>query len=237
MTFNNSVTLSQKQLEDIASTSLFCGCSIDKVHNIINTYGYFEKFAKNEYIFDMHSKNKRLCILISGEALAIRKNGEKEVILNHIHENMLFGFASVFCEYENYISLIKASKNSTVLCFDEDKLTLILKENFNITQNYIRYLTKRVCFLNNKINSFIEPLPEVRVASFIYDEYKKSHEPNIYANATKIADILNISRQTLYRAFDTLENEEIIKKQYKFIEVINPDKLEQFIIKNKKVLE
>ncbi|MBQ4101111.1 MAG: Crp/Fnr family transcriptional regulator [Oscillospiraceae bacterium] len=228
-TYYNSIDIEDEQLKAISHSPLFMNCDIDQIRGIIDRYGYFEKFAKNQYIFDKNSTNHRLCILISGEVVVVRKTADKEVILNNISQNMMFGFASLFAGNEGFVSDVRASKNSVILSFDEDNLTSILKDNFNICKNYIAYLTRRVRFLNSKINSFTEPSPEIRVARFIYDEYSKSGCLKIYSNATKIADSLNISRQTLYRAFDILETEQIIKKQYKFIEIINLNLLEDFL--------
>ena len=78
-------------------------------------------------------------------------------------------------------------------------------------------LSKKIRYLNAKLDGFATPNAYSKLALFLY-------ENNGYRGSmTSLADLLDMSRMTLYRNLEILVEEKNIEKIGKTITVINPD--------------
>jgi CRP-like cAMP-binding protein len=95
-------------------------------------------------------------------------------------------------------------------------------------QNLVSFLADRISFLNSKINCITAGSSERKLALFIISSPRNEDgtvDPGM--SMTALAHALDLSRASLYRAFDALERAGIIKRYGKLITVISEEKLNE----------
>ena len=145
------------------------------------------------------------------------------MLMSVLGQNDLFGAAGMFCSEESYVVDITAKAATDVLMIPEGSLKDMMRRDFRITENYLKYLTSRIRFLNQRIDGFVMPTTEARLLLYI--------ETNAVDGAfspkfplTALADALCISRATLYRALDTLTARGMIERKGRTIIVKEANK-------------
>jgi hypothetical protein len=64
------------------------------------------------------------------------------------------------------VTILTAGKLTRILFFPQSLLTDMMKENSLIAENYIRFLTGRICFLNEKIQGLISVSADAALARY-----------------------------------------------------------------------
>lgn len=92
--------------------------------------------------------------------------------------------------------------------------------------NLISFLADRIVFLNSKIDYVTAGSSERKLAFFIKSSPQNENGTvNLGMSMTSLAHTLDLSRASLYRAFDSLEKEGAVKRSGKNITVISYKKL------------
>ena len=145
------------------------------------------------------------------------------IILNSFSQGGVFGAAGLFSDMEGYVSEIQAIRKSKVLFLPEEMLHSLFMRMPVAAENYIRYLSGRIRFLNNRIDSFTGGSAERRVAVFLLDAASKAGKADIRLaiTFTDLAESLNIGRASLYRAMDSLVEAGLISRKAKEISILN----------------
>ena len=81
-----------------------------------------------------------------------------------------------------------------------------------VAVNYIRYLSGRIRVLSGKIRSLAADSVEGRLKQYLLTSLTPDN-PRLNCAATELAKRLGISRASLYRAFETLESQGLIRRQ------------------------
>lgn len=146
----------------------------------------------------------QLCLLLRGAAVVEKQSGESLLRMRELTPGAVFGIASLFLDETQrpYPTRITALKNASVLIIPEHTLQSLLKQDFRLAENYIRYLTGKIHYLNARIGGLI--LPTVPERLLLYLE-QNAHNNSIVHGLTQLAQALCVSRATLYRALDALE--------------------------------
>lgn len=185
-------------------------------------------FESGEKIFSPHTHEKLLGFILHGEASVYSAYGGSSVLLRSLNVGDAFGISTLFGESEHFVSTIIAKKASSVIFFTPSTIENLLGENKEFRNNYIIFLSQRICFLNQKISCFTAGSPEKRLAVFLCSQ-KSDQRFSVSINANALSDMLNIGRASLYRAFDKLIAEGFIAKNGKTITLIDRNALEKAI--------
>ena len=95
------------------------------------------------------------------------------------------------------------------------------KENPQVSLNYIRFLSDRIQFLNRRIASFTAPNAEQTLLSFLRQQPQQRCEG---VSMVKLSEVLNIGRTSLYRVVQQLEQNGVIKREGRVIQLMEePD--------------
>ena len=187
-----------------------------------------KKFMSGEKIFSPNTHEKLLGFILIGEASVYSAYGESNVLLRSLTVGDAFGISTLFGESDHFISTIIAKKASSVIFFTPSTIENLLGENKEFRNNYIVFLSQRICFLNQKISCFTAGSPEKRLAVFLCSQ-KSEQSFCVSVNANALSDMLNIGRASLYRAFDKLISEGFIEKDGKNITLTDRNALEKAI--------
>ena len=103
----------------------------------------------------------------------------------------------------------------------------MLSSDSRFALNYITFMSERVRFLNHRIGQYTAKTVEGRLAKFFLScPMDKNGDITLAMSLIKIANHLSISRASLYRVMELMEDENIIKRRNKqLISILNLDEL------------
>lgn len=185
------------------------------------------EFEPGEKIYTRNHYDKSLGIVLSGELQAVKPESVA-LVLNTFYSGGIFGVAALFTNARQYVSDVVVVKRSRVLFLPQGILQGLFEVNSKIAENYISYLSNRICFLNGRIDNFTGGTAECRFANFLVSlSGRKNHalEFELPCTLTQLSNTLNIGRASLYRAIDDLSVAGIIKRSGKNIAIIDIDRL------------
>ncbi len=169
------------------------------------------------------AKGAELGILLSGEAFIFSADNGRSVILRTLKSGAVFGAASLFCREHAPLSLIRAGHACEVLLFSREAVSTLLESNRTFLYRYITLLSERVEFLNRKIRCFTAGSAERRLALWLLGE--EENEVLLPASLSAFAEMLDIGRASLYRAFEKLEAGGLLKKDGRRILLLDKPKM------------
>lgn len=214
-------------LESLSECPIFRNISKEDLCSIAEKYASFSVCEKNEVIFSEKNYTRSLVIIIRGSASVTKQSNNSKILMSILKKGDIFGMATLFFEEENYLTQITALEKVTMAVFSKENVQKIFSLYPVISENYITILSEKIHFLNKKISTYTKSEAIQKVASFILQcaNLEKTQSVLPYS-ITSIADALNVGRASVYRAFDTLENDSVIKREGKKIIILNLSALE-----------
>lgn len=198
--------LDETALWVLLKTALFQNLSSGQLQHLLANRGSLREFATGEILYDPHHFQRAIGIVLKGR---LKVSTENDVVLNQLNVGSMFGVAGLFLEGKAYVTLIRALIPSQVYFLTVDDLESLFKEEYLICQNYLRFLSQRIVFLNQRISSFVAPNPAEALYAFLTRLASAAESETFHLSISKqeICRQLNISRTTLYRAWDQLKHE------------------------------
>lgn len=172
-----------------------------------------EHFSQNETLQNTIHSNK-IGIIFKGKAII--KSGDDGVIIRKLAKGDVYGAAALF-EAPKHSTVVKSVTECTVITMTRDFIEKCIVENKTIAINYIEFLSKRVSFLNSKINAYTAKSAENKLYNYLLQLPREKNVINLTVDMSTIAKMIGIGRATLYRAFEKLETGGIIIKTDKQI--------------------
>lgn len=220
----------KKSVIDSLSTSpLFKGLGTEELIKLTNEYMSVRICEKNEIIISETNYTRALGIIIKGSASVIKHSGQSEILMSILKKGDIFGMATLFYEEENYLTEIRAKEKVTMAVFSKENVRKMLSFYPQVNENYITILSEKIHFLNNKISTYTRAENIRKVAFFIIqNKDEKKMEVTLPYSITKFADALGVGRASVYRAFETLESENVINRDGKKITILDFSALEKY---------
>ena len=209
--------------EIINEIFLLNGLSDNEKTEIISLFNESTIFKKGEVIYSANTYKNAIGYVISGTAEALSGNSDG-VFMKNFTKGSVFGVAAIFTDNDDYISRIIAKTDVEILFIKEDVLKYIFNKYPKTSLNYISFLTEKVRFLNNKLNLLSCQSAEETVYSYLSNISDSEGNAKIPVSMTLLSKMLGIGRATLYRCFDSLENERKIIRENNSIKVIKNEK-------------
>ncbi len=180
-----------------------------------------QHYHTGEEIFSPTQASPMLGILLRGSAIVEKLSGKNPMRMSQLAPGSLFGLASIFLDQAQrvYPTKITASKDCYALLIPEDSLRKMMQADFRLTENYLRYLTGRIYFLNERIDGLIMPTVAERMLLYLQSNAQNNC---LRHGLTQLAQALSISRATLYRALATLEEQGLIRRDGRLITLLPP---------------
>lgn len=207
--------ISKQKLQLVAKTFLFQGVDEFTVERMIQDERCEKKrYLKGEVIFDEEHFIPSLGILLSGEVRVEKNTADgKRLRISSMGPGGCFGAAAMFHQRGSYLNVITAEKGTEVLFLSEELITWAMQRDSVITENYIRYLSDRIWFLNGKIAALTAGSAEQRLAVYLLEH------GGAETSMTKLSQTLGIGRASLYRALEDMEEHNLISRGNKTIEI------------------
>jgi CRP-like cAMP-binding protein len=214
----------------LAKSFLFSGIDEDAVDAAFNSEGCTcREFEPDEPIYTRTRFQKSMGLVLTGELKACKTGVDgQRLILNTFFAGGIFGIAGLFNNSTQYVSNVIAVKRSRVLFLSQELLHSLFQHDYRIAENYISYLSNRICFLNGRIDNFTGGSAQCRLASYLVSLSSKSPEPlsfELPCSYSQLANMLNIGRASLYRALDELCSSGVIRREGKEITILDFERL------------
>lgn len=221
--------LNDAEIELVMKTELFRGSPRSMLMRIIAVSDCtVEEYSKNDIVFSKTSFTRSLGIVLGGKLRVIKENADKRpIVMSTLQSGSLFGAAALFNSQGEYVTQITAIEHSRILFLPQRLIKRMIEREPEIAENYIRYLSERILFLNRKIYFLTAGTAEQRLASFLLDNLSEGEYSEMPMPMHRLADALNMSRASLYRAFDLLIESGAVSKQGKLVCISNAELLNQ----------
>lgn len=158
---------------------------------------------------------RSLGVILAGR-LEVRK---AQLIVSMLQPGDLFGAAALFHTRGNYATTLTARTHASVLLFPQSLVEDLFAQAPEAAMAYIRYLSGRVRFLSDKLDQLLAGGAEERLARYLTDR-RQGSLVTLDCSLTGLAARLNVSRASLYRAFDTLEEAGAVLRHGRTIEIL-----------------
>lgn len=179
-------------------------------------------YEKNEVVYDKTNFSRSLGIVLEGRLRVTKENADKRpIVMSTLQRGAMFGAAALFNSEPEYATKITAIEHSRVLFLPQRLIKRMIEREPEIAENYIRYLSERILFLNRKIYFLTAGTAEQRLAGFLLDNLAVGEFSEMPMPMHRLADALNMSRASLYRAFDELTASGAVSKQGKLVCINN----------------
>ena len=207
-------------LKFLKNTKIFKDADEKALTKVLNTYGKSVSFSKNDIVFSKETYSPVICIIIKGEA----RVSKGDTVISHLKDGEIFGAAFLYnqsYEFENTVTALTPLK---VVIIEKSGVDELIKCDSSVSFNYISYLSERIGFLNDKIEGYTKPNAEEKLMLYL----KKNADINngkceISVSMTELSRVLQISRASLYRVIEALENQEKICRDGKKIYILKDD--------------
>lgn len=216
--------LTEQELETLSSTALFVGYAPEALGQLLDQTGWEKRtFAKGQVIYAPNRFRKELAAVLSGQVLVTK--GDGELVVSLLGPTDLFGAAALFNAEEEYVSTLTARTKSSVLFLSQDSVRQLIDSQPLFRKNYIRYLSCRIRFLSDKIDSLIQGSGEKKLSCFLLRQMDAEGRVRVGCSMTELAARLNIGRASLYRELQKLEERGILTRDGKIIVIQQPETL------------
>ncbi len=182
---------------------------------------------KGDVVFNVYDYRRSLGFVFSGR-IAVTKPSSSRYSMNTLSRGSLFGSADLYDEDTEVVTVLTVGADCRIVFFPLVLLETLMREDNTVAFNYIRFLTGRVRFLNEKINGLVSENAMASLRNYLVQSAEQDGEKCVVQPAgsmTALAEQLNMGRASLYRALDALERGGCIKRNGKVIEIVSLDKL------------
>lgn len=175
-----------------------------------------ETAPKGAVLYTTRQFQRCLGFVLSGKVRVTRG----ELYVDVLEPGAWFGAAALFNDREDYPTTLTALADCEVLFLSQETVAGLMERWPRAGVNYVHYLSGRICFLSDRLNSLAAGSAEEKVEQFL--RRSAGADGVVCVPATAVAQALGLGRASVYRAFETLEERGVLTRDHK-----------KFIIKSK----
>lgn len=203
--------------EYFKKADIFSGADEKILKDVLDMHAEIKSFKKGETVFSEESFIPCICVILEGSAIV--KKGE--TVISHLKKYDLYGAAFLYNDISVFRNTVTALTPLSVAVLTRDGVDILLKSDPAFSLGYIKYLSHRVTFLNEKIEGYTAQSAEEKLLRYLK---KNSENQNgkceIAVSMKELSSVLCISRASLYRVLDSLEQSGKIRREDKKIFIL-----------------
>ncbi len=204
---------------------LFAELPENEIENLAESF-CVKSYEKAEPIYTQHIFIKSLGLIIEGEAAVYNESG---ALLNILKPGSCFGAAALFSPTDEYVTSVVAKKQTVVMFISDAELRELFLKYPRTAISYISFLSDRIQFLNQKIDSYTSPNIENAVWHWLLSHSDSGGTVKITMGYAALARALSVGRASLYRALNELQNAGKIIKNGAEIQICSRYKQEDIL--------
>ena len=203
------------------NSALLGACSPPLLLEIMtSSKAVYDRFPTGTVVYDPAHFQRCLGILLEGQ-LQVTKG---DLSVSTLEPGDAFGAAALYSDRTEFATTITAKKDSRCLLLSQQMVDQLIARDAGFRERYLRYLTGRIHFLSSRMDSLSQHGAESKLARYLLSNMGTDH--TLTCSATDLARRLGLSRASLYRAFDALEDSKLIERRGKTISIPDPGRLE-----------
>lgn len=212
------------------NTFLFEGIKEDVAELLISGLNYkTEVFNRGEVIYSPGSFRCDIGFIVSGECEVLQHTSDGgKVIINTLNAGDSFGILTVFKDGD-FPTEVNAKKKCEVLFISKEQLLSLIKISPEVSINIIRFLARKVSFLNGRLEATTLGSVEKKLASYLLNQSKELNSDTFTLNFKRCSETICAGRASVYRTIELLRNKGYIEAENRNIRIINKLKMEEFI--------
>lgn len=210
----------EKYLKKLKAVSLFSGTD-DELLRVALASAEIGAFANGEEIPQEH----RFGLILKGGAVVTSVDERRKLLLRKFTVGDFFGIADLFSA-DTPMSRLKAKGSTEVLFLSAPAVSDLLSRDDAFRQRYLCCLSNRIGYLNRKIMFLTAGCAERKLAVYL-DTYGET-DFTLEESLSALADMLDLGRASLYRAFDRMEEDGCIRRCGNHITVLDREKLSAY---------
>lgn len=179
-----------------------------------------ETFPKGARLYSPRHFRRSLGVVLEGTVRVTKGR----LVVSALGPGELFGAAALFHSRDRYETTLTARTPCTAAFLPQDLVEELLGESRVLCRNYIGYLSDRIHFLNRRIEGLTTPGAVGKLSRYLLEEGRRGGE--LSCCATELARRLDVSRASLYRAFEELEAAGAIRREGKRLFLLDREGLE-----------
>jgi len=202
----------------ICQQSVLLGaCSLPALLELLtSSKAVYESFPAGQVVYDPAHFQRCLGILLDGQ-LQVTKGGLSVSILE---PGEVFGAAALYSDRGEFATTITARKDSRCLLLPQELVDRLIAKDAKFRERYLRYLTGRIHFRSSRLDSLAQHGAEGKLGRYLLSNAGETGA--FTCSATDLAKRLGLSRASLYRAFEVLEEGGLITRTGKTITIADP---------------
>ena len=197
---------------------LFSGLAENERRPLVQT-ARVERFERGADIYLPHRFQRCLGVVLDGKVAVDQIIGDRRTRMRTMGVGQLFGAAALYGDDASYVTAVSAKTACAVAFWDQEQITAWFTDHPRIAENYIRFLSDRIRFLNRRITTLSGDGVQQKVAVYLQENASDA----VSVNMVRLAQQLNVGRSSLYRALDALEQAGQIRRESKWIQWIGED--------------
>ena len=163
-----------------------------------------------------------LGVVIAGELTELRQPTFED---RPLREGNVIGVMDLFSKERGPRDEIVAKTRSRVVFFTAQQLRELFDAYPGMMMRYINFLTARTQELRWEYLMAATPSALDRVRKYCVSQMDENGMIELPRSMSALAGRLHMSRSTLYRCFDQLERDEVLRRQGKTLEILSPQRL------------
>ena len=175
--------------------------------------------SRGETVYDRLRFRRCLGVILEG-ALTVRK---ESLLVSTLRAGDIFGAAALFNEQEDYPTTLIARSDCRLLLIPQETVRQMIGAGGAFAENYVAYLSGRIRFLSDRLDTLSADGGEGKLASYLLSA--ANGDGTLKISATQLSQRIGVGRATLYRAFESLEQDEAIARNGKIIQILDVKKL------------
>jgi CRP-like cAMP-binding protein len=213
------MSLTPRQMEVLSCCFLFQSIPREELTGLLEGL-VPEAFPAGTVIYSRSRFRKAMGILLEGRVTVLKG---KDLILNTLGPGQCFGVAALFCPAENYVTTVLAKIPAVLVFLSDDWLSRLFQRYPQTAVSYISFLSQRIRFLNQKIDSFAAPSAQEGLYRHLLS-IQVDGRAVVSGGYSQLARALNMGRASLYRSLESLEEEGRIRREGKTIYLTDMEK-------------
>ncbi len=196
----------KEQLRVLSKNFLFHGLKEETLSSLFAALAAPQIFHKGETVYEPASFHHALALVLEGELRVVSDaDGRRRAILNTLAAGDICGVTAVFGEGETFVTEVYATQDAAVLFIGQEQLSAWFSCYPQLAENYIRFLTDRIRFLNRCITTYTGGQADDRLWRFLCDHADADGTVRFSGSLCDLARALDVGRSSLYRSLDRLE--------------------------------
>lgn len=168
------------------------------------------RYGEGDVVVSAGESGGRLFFLISGRCSVYRTGGDKPVLMNQLRGGDCFGAASLFSNDPTPTEIVAETDCRCAVVLEPD-LTRLFSSIPAAALNYIRFISKKLVFLNRRVRDFSAATSDEKTACLILNEADENGVA-VFRNVTSLIRTMNLSRASFYRSISSFLSRGIIQK-------------------------